>query len=1033
VRLGGNSILVLALALLFCCHAFAADSPPTSAPLPADSLVMKCAAAQVWDQGSTSVVELHGPVHIELERTKMSADNAVVWLMPNPDGAPDSHRIQIALLGGVKLQQAGVLRLDEKLLVDAVVTGGIQLVGDRTVGADEASDIYTAAAALRGSKLPTTNFAPATAATTGPTTGSTTSPATGPAHPAALPGGMAPLAPLPVTSQPATPAPRPQWPGESSSLRPVTPPASQPAPIAQRFIQFDGDFDRAVTPDGNLAAVCRNNVSLRYQDNKGNLLEFLAHDMVLFTNLKQVKGAGAGEDSRQFIADHVVAAYFEGDVQVYQTPVGFKTDELRMRADRVYYELDTDRAIMTDVLFHTVDLGKQIPIFMRAAKLRQLSQGEYKIDGLGLTNSAFATPTYSLQASNAYVRLEDTGDPALGDRLTYSADNAVVQAFGVPVFYFPTVAGSTTSKGSAFRTVDLVTDSTFGDGVRTRWGLFESAGLVPPKGLDASFAIDYLGNRGPAGGLDALYSGGFIDDDTKQPWNYVGDFHSYFVNDHGFDVLGAGRIPEYPENDFRGRAYFEHQEFMPDDWQAQIRLGYVSDSNFMVQWFNDEYVNNIEINDSVYLKHDDGSVQYSFLAEAQPSRAISTADAEQENREISRLPELNYDRVGDSLLNDNLSFFSENTGSALKFVQNTQSLAQQGFPSVYPPGEPSFAYTGDPGDTVLRGDTRQELDYPINAGPFKVVPYVFGRYTTYSQGVVPPTIEPQVKSIPKTVDVSGDINRVTGGGGVRLTTDFWKVDNTVESDLFDLHRLRHIVSPELNVFGSASNYDQSRVFVFDPETDGVNDIEAVQIALRQRWQTKRGGPGRWRSVDFFTLDLYGNFFGNQPLSRFRDPTDFRGLFFYSNPEASIPRNSANLNATWRISDSMTVLSDVEQNLDQQKLATASIGVAILRDTRLSYYIANRYIADLNSNVITFEIEYQLDNKYNLQATESLDLAQNKDVFYTFTLNRNFDNFLLSAQVYYDQATASHGFSVNIHPLGTGGNIGSNRLPATVSQ
>jgi hypothetical protein len=231
----------------------------------------------------------------------------------------------------------------------------------------------------------------------------------------------------------------------------------------------------------------------------------------------------------------------------------------------------------------------------------------------------------------------------------------------------------------------------------------------------------------------------------------------------------------------------------------------------------------------------------------------------------------------------------------------------------------------------------------------------------------------------------------------------------------------------LNLFGSASNVDQNRLFIYDPQIDAVNDIEAVQVALRQRWQTKRGGPGRWRSVDFFTLNLYGNFFANQPESRFRDPVDFRGLFMYSNPEFSIPRNSANMDSTWRISDSMTVLSSVQENLDRDKLATAAIGVAVQREARLSYYISNRYIADLNSNVITFELNYKLDNKYNLQATESLDLAQNKDVYYTFTLNRSFDNFTLSAQLYYDQTTSNHGFSISVHPLGTGGAFGSGQL------
>ncbi len=1033
MRHSGNSILVLlarlVAALMLCCTSVVADSTSQPSALPADSLLAKCGGSQVWEQDAVNVAELFGPVSIELDHTNMSADNAVIWINPNPGGPADSHRVQIALIGNARLQQRDVLRLDRRLLVNAVVTGKIELVGDRTVGNDEKSALYEAAAELRNAKPG------AALATTNPTTTTAPQPTTRASPPST---GLAPLQPLPVlpgpipgtarvtTPPPAVPPASP-WTNQAPVLEPLSKPTSVPSMLPQRFVQFDGDFIRTVTPDGYIAAVCSNGVNLRYQDNKGNLLEFQAHDMVLFTNLKQLKGAGEGEDARQFVADHIVSAYFDGDVRVYSTPTGAKTNELRMRAERVYYELDTDRAIMTDVLFHTVDLQKQIPIFMRAKKLRQLSQGEFKIEGLGLTNSAFALPTYSLEASNAYVRIEDTGDPVLGDRMTYSVDNAVVQAFGVPVFYDPGLAGDTTTKGSPFRTIDIVDDGTFGDGFRSRWGLFEVAKVVPPKDVDATFTLDYMSKRGPAGGVDVLYSGGFVEDATKQPWNCVGDFHSYFVDDHGFDVIGAARANEYPEEHLRGRAILEHQQYLPDGWEAEVRLGYVSDSNFMVQWFNDEYLNGLPVDDEAYLKHSSGSEQYSFLAQAQPNRAISTADEEQQNREISRLPELQYYRVGDSLASDHFTFFSEDSVSELKFVQNTQTLAQQGFSSAVEPGEPAFAYTGDPGNTTLRGDARQELEFPIDAGTFKAVPYVFGRYTGYSESVIPPAIEPQLRAIPKTVVAGSQINRLLGGGGLRLTTDFWKTDDSIESDLFDIHRVRHIISPELNLFSSASNVDQSRLFIYDPQIDAVNDIEAVQVALRQRWQTKRGGPGRWRSVDFFTLNLYGNFFANQPESRFRDPVDFRGLFMYSNPEFSIPRNSANMDSTWRISDSMTVLSSVQENLDRDKLATAAIGVAIQRETRLSYYISNRYIADLNSNVITFELNYKLDNKYNLQATESLDLAQNKDVYYTFTLNRSFDNFTLSAQLYYDQTTSNHGFSISVHPLGTGGAFGSGQL------
>jgi len=72
--------------------------------------------------------------------------------------------------------------------------------------------------------------------------------------------------------------------------------------------------------------------------------------------------------------------------------------------------------------------------------------------------------------------------------------------------------------------------------VRTKWG-FETLGIIPPK-IETTYNVDYFSNRGPAGGLDAIYSGGFVSDTTKQPWNFPwGIFHGYVVDDHGTDIL----------------------------------------------------------------------------------------------------------------------------------------------------------------------------------------------------------------------------------------------------------------------------------------------------------------------------------------------------------------------------------------------------------------------------------------------------------------------------------------------------------------
>src|SRR5262249_27600836 len=157
-----------------------------------------------------------------------------------------------------------------------------------------------------------------------------------------------------------------------------------------------------------------------------------------------------------------------------------------------------------------------------------------------------------------------------------------------------------------------------------------------------------------------------------------------------------------------------------------------------------------------------------------------------------------------------------------------------------------------------------------------------------------------------------------------------------------VHRLRHVIEPEINLFTSAQTVDQQNLFIYNENVDAVNDISAVEFALRQRWQTKRGGPGRWRSADFFTLNVSADLFANQPDMRFRDPVDFRGQFFSTMPETSLARNAVNADSQWRLSDTTTVLADFSENLDKFRIATASVGVAVQRDERLTYFIGQRY-------------------------------------------------------------------------------------------
>jgi hypothetical protein len=359
--------------------------------------------------------------------------------------------------------------------------------------------------------------------------------------------------------------------------------------------------------------------------------------------------------------------------------------------------------------------------------------------------------------------------------------------------------------------------------------------------------------------------------------------------------------------------------------------------------------------------------------------------------------------VGEGLAHDNLTFFSDNRAGGLRFQSSRSPLIAQGFgPPFWLPGLPDQGTTGVNKSVTWRADSRQELDWPVSAGPIRAVPYVFGRYTQYSNS---PT--------------NSQVARLFAGAGTRFTTEIWKTDPNIESELLDIHQLRHVIQPEVNLFTSASNVDNTKVYVYDPDVDKINDISAAQIALHQRWQTKRGGPGEWRSVDVLNFNVDVDFFANKPSRSVRVPYNFRGVYFPSLPEASIPRDAINADMTYRISDNTLVLADQSYNLDKMEVQTIALGILLRRGDRLSTYIGNRYIEELNSNITSVAVNYQLSTKYTVDFAQEFDFTQGHNVFSSIGIARKFDTFYIAGQYFFDEVTGQTGFSFDIYPIGLG--------------
>lgn len=982
---------------------------PSNADTTDPGLHISASHASSWSEGPKQFVLLEDHVAIRADNTHLTSDRAVVTLTPIAGDAEGRQSAHIALLGNARAEQPDLTRSASAMNVTLLIAGQAEIVAESLKNEDrsDSSDFQKALQLASAAQVPQAD-----------TFNEDDRP------PAA-----------PALGEPLSEAGSPQ----------------DAAPA--RMAPVQGDFGRARTTrteDGTIALILQNNFMLSQQRENGDLLQLQAERGVVFTTLQSLSAddlAGAGN-----LSDAVVGAYLEGDVTITFTPAaeGLRSAEQKLQANRVYYDFLTDRAVLTQAVFSTVDLQRGMPIILRADVIRQLSKTdritEYSADKATLTTSAFAVPSLSIGMSKVYVRQRDTGSERFGTLTSFAATHARFQAFDVPFFYLPVVGGAMTERGFPLRSIGIGNSKHFGTSLETTWGLFETLGVLPPADLDAEFRLDYYSDRGPAAGLDAEYGGGFITDTTREPWNFTGDFTSYFVEDSGSDNLGRERARIGHDQEWRGRVAWEHQHFFPDDWQVQFRANYVSDATFLEEWFEREYDSELPAETSAYFKRQQNTEALTFLATIQPNDVITSAEFAQEQFEIERIPEIGYHRIGDSLADDQLTFFSSNTVGGLRFnndgaqeiipgagVRNDQGYRPENLAldrELTDPGLPAVGTTGVEGDTVYRGDFRQEVGMPFSLGQVRALPYVLGRVTAYSD----------------TPEGSAE-ERLFAGTGVRFNTSFWRVFDGAESRLLDVHRVRHVVEPELHLFASAQSTDRDELFIYDEQIDKINDISGAQLALRQRWQTKRGDFDRRRSVDFLVFNVDANFFANEP-SDDEDPADnvipppddrldpinFRGVFFPSLPETSIARDSVNADALWRVSDTFVVLADAQHNLSENQLATAAAGFAAQRGDRLSYYVGMRYIEELNSAIGTIAASYEITRKYSLMINQSYDFGSDDGTVYSsLGLTRKFDRFFMNISVYNNSREGDSGIRFNLYPQGIGYGLASDSLGGLFTQ
>ena len=681
--------------------------------------------------------------------------------------------------------------------------------------------------------------------------------------------------------------------------------------------------------------------------------------------------------------------------------------EYTMRGPRVFYDFATDQAIVLDAVFHTWDVKQQVPMYVRAQSLRQLSRTQWTASDARMTTSEFREPHFSIGINKLAVTQHTDAEQVASYR--YVAEDTTFNVGNTPVFAWPKLSGEATKP--PLQAVELGYDSQNGAEIKTRWDVFSLLDKEPPDGLDASLHVDGYTDRGAGIGLETEYD---------VPSSF-GMLDGYFLYDEGEDEPG-GRDEVEPPTNYRGKAVWRHRQILPDDWEVILELGWVSDPTFLEEFFSEDAYSDKPYETLAYFKKRADDSAFTFMTQydlndflPQLSRLQGAGNIPQapgSGYSVDKLPEVAYYRPGTPLLNNTLTWYSENRASVMRLRLPSHSPREAGFNvseslalfGLMPTTQLDTAMEarGFDDDHHWRGDSRQEIQMPMKVGAIDVVPYAVGRVTAYDDEFSAYSSE-------------GEDVRLWGAAGLKLHTAYSKTISDVDSRLWDLHRLRHIIEPSVHMMFAATNINQESLPVYDYDVESLAEGGMVKFGLRNTFQTKRGGPGRWRSVDWLRIDTdfvvhTGETEQESLIPRFVD----------HRPEWSLAGDHFYSEIAWQVSDSFAMLGNVNYSFETSTPEQVNYGVQMDHSPRLRSTVQVRHIEAFNSTVMRYGIDYLLTSKYHLTLSQSYDFGHTESTDVSVKLTRRMPSWLLILSASYDGLGDISSVGVAIVPEGVGG-------------
>ncbi len=1029
-----------------------------------------------WTEGGQRVVLLKGKVLVEHSLVNLRTKQAVIWVDEARYRQTRILHVQVYGDGEVKLESGAEGKAGAKALLDLNTRGELrirshgakvlqearpadpfyqQALRERTPGAPPARAPDPPAAPVKPPVPPkpsagvrqTSNKEMATGPS-GPVVvpAQAIAPAEGAAAPVLIPAVVVPPAPVPardaggnpIAPVPSSPSLQPPAPGGPSPPPLVPKPPAGPPPAAgpprivqvrprtsapfqtQSFPQPNGE--QAIVVSGGISLLVRNLQNVGMIDIDADRLVFWTkgNNQGLFGKIADPKGKGEESKELEF--------YLAGNVEIRQTSPQNTTRTLR--ADEVYYDVGRNVAVAVsgDLEFRRPNIPD--PIHFRADELVQLGPNDFQGKNTEMWASRLPSdPGIKIYVKDADLHTErrtrrsifgrafvnrDTQQEETEEELYFKGQNVFFEVADVPVFYLPYLAGNARNPLGPLKSVGTGYSQVFGYQAWATFDIYELLGMDPLKGTNWRFDVDYLSERGPALGTNFDF-GGREEFFTGTKTEYAGLVKAWGIRDTGVDQLGGGRGQFDNHPIYRGRFTARENVWeLPYGFTVQGQTSVLSDKNFLEQYYKAEFDNERNQDTFLYVKQQQDVWAWTVLAEPNIRRWVT---------ETEWLPRADGHLIG-------LSFFDRLTYNA-----NANVAYAHLHPTQQPP--PPLTST-DTSITLGRFDLRQELSAPLQAGPFKVVPYGIVELTEYTNYLNSSLTYPAS-------DTDNSRGRFYGAVGVRGSIPFTRLYPEIESELFNVNGVNHKITLASNFFVAHSDTPFYRL----PQLDRINDdatdqalrditplqpiinpahgfalqnstlynpqfyairrlvdnrvdtldsIEELEMSVNQRWQTKRGYPGLQHITDWMSLDLSATYFPHPTQDNFGSTFAFLQYAY-----------------TWNIGDRTTFESTGWYDPIQDGTRLTTVGLYFNRPDRTNFYVGYRQIDPLQSKAVTGAVSYVFSPKYAISAASVYDFGTSQSLSNYLSLTRMGTDVQVTVGVTYNAVTNDFGAIFQIIP------------------